>query len=56
MKTVRGERVLIKWHMNEGRLIIAIWRRDAWLGQSVEHATLDLRVVSSSLTLDIEIT
>ena len=28
--------------------------RGAWLAQSVEHATLDLRVVSSSPTLDME--
>ena len=29
---------------------------DSWLAQSVEHAILDLRVISSSLTLDVEIT
>ena len=27
-----------------------------WLSQSVEHATLDLGVVSSRLMLDVEIT
>ena len=32
-----------------------IWR-GAWLAQSVEHVTLDLRVVSASPTLGIEIT
>ena len=36
------------------------FRRDdiwgAWLAQSVEHATLDLEVVSSSSTLGVEIT
>ena len=26
-----------------------------WLAQSVEHSTLDLRVMSLSLTLDVEI-
>ena len=30
--------------------------RGAWLAQSVEHATLDLEVVSSSPMLDTEIT
>ena len=29
---------------------------DAWLAQSAEHATLDLRVVSSRPTLDREAT
>ena len=30
--------------------------RGAWLAQSEEHVTLDLRVVSSSPTLGVEIT
>ena len=30
--------------------------RDAWQAQVVEHVTLDLRVVSSIPTVDIEIT
>lgn len=30
--------------------------RDAWLGQSAEHATVDLGVVGSSPTLGGEIT
>lgn len=29
---------------------------DTWLGQSVEHATVDLGTVGSSTTLSIEIT
>ena len=29
---------------------------DAWLAQSVEHATLDLRAVSSTPMLGVEIT
>ena len=29
---------------------------DAWVAQSIEHATPDLRVVSLSLTLGVEIT
>ena len=31
-------------------------KRDAWLGQSVEHATLDLRIMSLSPPLGAEIT
>ena len=30
--------------------------KGAWLAQSIEHVTLDLRVVSSSSTLDVEAT
>ena len=30
--------------------------RGDWLAQSVEHVTLDLRVVSSSTKVDVEIT
>lgn len=30
--------------------------RDAWLSQSEEHATFDLRVVSSSPKVDVETT
>ena len=29
--------------------------RGAWLAQSADHETLDLRVVSSSLMLDVEV-
>jgi len=48
-----------------GRYVNSEWKgikclksedRDAWLAQSVEHATLDLGVMSSSPTLGTELT
>ena len=37
-------------------IIKDIKRRVAWLAQSVEHVTLDLGILSSSPTFDVEIT
>lgn len=37
------------------RGLVGILRRGAWLAQSVEHATLDLGVVSLSPTSGVEI-
>ena len=39
--------------LNFGKKKIKEWV--SWLAQSVEHVTLDLRVVSLSSTLDVEI-
>lgn len=43
----------------EGRVdkgVKTVSERGIWLAQSVEHATLDLRVVGSSPVLGVEIT
>ena len=36
--------------------LLSILARDAWLARLAEHVTLDLGIVSSCLTLGIEIT
>ena len=52
LKVLSKERGNVKGR--DARLSRRFW--DAWLAQSVEHVTLDLRVLSSSLMLGIEMT
>ena len=48
---------VLKGQVSKEDLAIEIPKRGrAWLAQSVEHATLDLSVVSSSSMLGVEIT
>ena len=38
------------------KILLKIYSWGTWLAQLVEHVTLDLKVVSSNLTLSVEIT
>ena len=53
-KNVQEELFITAKNWQQSKCLSTVQWRSAWLDQSVEHETLDLKVVSSSPTLGIE--